>query len=103
MSKVSYRETFWRKKGGRIMNGKNLQFVRDASIIHDELMGMASESMTKDAVIGITGIIGEHEQNYRIMSRRLDKVQDEILILQTGIKELQEGIKKIAAAVGVVL
>lgn len=85
------------------MTGKNLQFVRDASIIHDELMGMASESTTKDAVIGITGIIGEHEQNYRIMSRRLDKAQNEITILQTGIKELQEGIKKLAEVVDVML
>lgn len=59
-------------------------------------METTDEGKTKEAVIGITGIIGELEQNYRIMSRRLDRVED-------GILKLQEDIKKIAAAVGVVL
>lgn len=78
------------------MSGKNLCFVRDPGYIHDVMMETTDEGKTKEAVIGITGIIGEHEQNYRIMSRRLDKAQDEILILQ-------EGIKKLAEAVGVIL
>lgn len=78
------------------MNSGNLQFVRNVEVIHDELMGMASESMVKDAVIALTSIIGENEQNFRIMSRRLDRMEDEV-------KNLQAGIKKLAEAVGVIL
>jgi hypothetical protein len=75
---------------------KNLCFVRDAAYIHDVMMETTDEGKTKEAVIGITGIIGEQAQNQRIISRRLDRMEEEVKILQ-------EGIKKIAAAVGVVL
>jgi hypothetical protein len=132
MQKVFNREIFWRKKGGRIvmknnavlviaglkllkhltkkrkrrikkMSGKNLCFVREVSYIHDVLLETTDEGKTKEAVIGITGIIGEHEQNYRIMSRRLDKVQDDIAIMSVNISTLREQIKKLAEAVGVIL
>lgn len=78
------------------MSGKNLCFVREPSILHDVLMETTDETKTKEAVIGITGILGELEQNYKIMSRRLDRIEDAIL-------QLQAGIKKLAEAVGVVL
>lgn len=78
------------------MTGRNLTFIREPSILHDELMETTDETKTKEAVIALSSITGEHESNYRIMSRRLDRLEDEM-------KALQEGIKKLAAAVGVVL
>ncbi len=78
------------------MSGKNLCFVREPSILHDELMETTDETKTKEAVIALSSIIGEHESNYRIMSRRLDRLEDEM-------KAIKEGIKKLAAAVGVAL
>lgn len=77
-------------------NSGNLCFVRDSRIIHDVMLETTDEGKTKEAVIGITGILGELEQNYRIMARRLDRLDD-------GIKKLTADIKKIADAVGVVL
>lgn len=78
------------------MDGRNLCFVRDPALIHDIMMETTDEGKTKEAVIGLSSIAGEHEQNYRIMSRRLDRLEDEV-------KNLQAGIKKLVEAVGVVL
>lgn len=78
------------------MSGKNLCFVRETTILHDELMETTDETKTKEALIGLIGTVGELESNYKIMSRRLDRLED-------NFKKLQEGIKAIAEKIGVVL
>jgi len=74
------------------MSGKNLCFVREASVLHDELMETADETKTKEAVIALTSIVGENEKNYRIMSRRMDRLEEQVLSLQAGIKKILEAI-----------
>ena len=74
------------------MSGKNLCFVRETLILHDELMETADETKTKEAVIALTSIVGENEKNYRIMSRRIDRLEEQVLSLQAGIKKLAETI-----------
>ena len=70
-----------------IGNSGNLCFVRDTRIIHDVMMETTDEGKTKEAVIALSSIAGENESNYRIMSRRIDRLEDEVKILQAVIKK----------------
>lgn len=76
-------------------NSGNLCFCREPSIIHDVMMETTDETKTKEAVIGLSSIAGELETNYKMMARRLDLLED-------GIADLREGIKKLSEKLGVV-
>jgi hypothetical protein len=64
----------------------NLCFERDPQRICD-IMNETNEDKDREAIIGITKILREHEYDYRVISQRIDRIELEI-------KEIKELLQK---------
>lgn len=84
------------KKKKMSRNDNNLCFCREPQTIHDVLLETTDETKFKEGLIGLSSVVGEMEQNHIIMARRLNVIECEII-------KLQEGIKKLADSLGVIL
>lgn len=82
---------------------RSLCFIRETSILHDELMQSTDETKTKEAVIALCSIVGESETEQKMIARRLDRMEMDFQKIQKEVKELQAGIKKLADSLGMQL